>query len=263
MSELIPIEQKIVVLYDDELTAVRAGDGRIYVVLAHLCESLGIDTQGQSRRINRHAVLSRGLSWVDILSTQGNQTQRRRAQVLRVDLVPLWLSGIRATAVNEAIQPKLILFQENAGDVLWEAFQDGRLTVDPEFDELLQQDTEAVQAYKMLQALTKIAQNQVILESRLNSQQSQINNSIERIEAIENALGSGEKITPDQASNISQAVKGVAFAMGGKGKNYQVVYGELYRRYHIPTYRELPRAQYDDAMSWLGEWLERVNKQLN
>ena len=47
-----------------------------------------------------------------------------------------------------------------------EAFQDGRLTGDVDLDALLKQDTDAVQAYKMLAALTKMARQQVILESR-------------------------------------------------------------------------------------------------
>ena len=87
------IEQRDVDFYGDELTAVRAEDGHIYVSLSHLCTALGIDTQGQARRINRQSILLKGYSWVDILSTQPTP-QRRRSQVLRVDLVPLFLTGI-------------------------------------------------------------------------------------------------------------------------------------------------------------------------
>ena len=61
-NELTPIEKKTVLFYDDELTAVRADDEQVYVVLSHMCDALGIDTQGQARRAGNHAVLSKGLS---------------------------------------------------------------------------------------------------------------------------------------------------------------------------------------------------------
>ena len=60
-SDLIPVEQKEIDFYGDESIAVRAKDGQIYVSLRHLCEALGIDTQGQARRIKRQPVLTKGL----------------------------------------------------------------------------------------------------------------------------------------------------------------------------------------------------------
>ncbi|MCP4427645.1 MAG: hypothetical protein GY803_24440, partial [Chloroflexi bacterium] len=64
----------------------------------------------------------------------------------------------------------------------------------------------------------------------------------------------GRAITPAQASQISQAVKAVAFAMGGKGGHYQQVYGQMYREYEITGYKKLPAARFDDCMNWLTEW---------
>ena len=67
---LQPIEQKNVEMYGDTVTAVRLPDKQIYVVVAHMCDALGIDTQGQTRRMRNHAVLKDGLTWVDVLSTR-------------------------------------------------------------------------------------------------------------------------------------------------------------------------------------------------
>ena len=91
-----------------------------------------------------------------------------KKKVLWVDLVPLWLSGIDTGRVKDEIRPKLLRFQKEAATVLWEAFQEGRLTADIPFDELLaQMDNEAVQAYKIAQAVMKLAQNQILMEARL------------------------------------------------------------------------------------------------
>jgi hypothetical protein len=101
-NALTLVEQKSVAFYGDELTAVRASDGRVHVGLTQMCNALGLDPQGQRRRSERHAVLSKGLKGVDKLSTPGGT---QPGYVLRVDLVPLWLSGIRVSAVTDEIKP--------------------------------------------------------------------------------------------------------------------------------------------------------------
>lgn len=241
---LVPIEQKQVEFYGDELTAVRAEDGHIYAGINQMCGALGIDPQAQRRRMERHAVLAKGLG-VAILATPGG---RQHGYVLRADLVPLWLAGIRASMVNEDVRPKLVKFQEEAAVVLWEAFQDGRLTGDPAFDELLQQDTPEVEAYKMIQGMLRLAQNQIILRARLEDHE-------QRLEAIESQLTAPtHTVTQSQAMQVSQAVKAVAFAMGGRKENFQGVYGELYRHYEITSYKLLPANRFEDCMAWLTEW---------
>ncbi len=109
------IQQKEVRFYEDDLTAVRAADGHVYVALTQMCQALGLDTQGQTRRIRRQEVLADGLKGVANLSTPGG---RQSGYVLRVDLVPLWLSGIRTAAVNDDARPKLERFQREAAKVL-------------------------------------------------------------------------------------------------------------------------------------------------
>ncbi len=51
-DKLTVVEQKEVTFYEDELTAVRADDGQIFVSLPSLCEALGIQTSAQTKRIN-------------------------------------------------------------------------------------------------------------------------------------------------------------------------------------------------------------------
>src|SRR3990170_6338158 len=155
-KSLKPIEQKQVVFYDDELTAIRADDGQIYVSVRHMCDALWLDIQSQTRRVRRHIVLNDGFMVAKMATIKG----ARRSYILRVDLVPLWLTGVSTKAVKDEIRPKLERFQREAAKVLWEAFQEGRLTADPSFDELLETDSPAAQAYKTFLALTKLARSQ-------------------------------------------------------------------------------------------------------
>lgn len=252
MSEkaLQPIEQREVNFYGDELTAVRMKNGRVYASLRHMCDALGLNARGQSQRIDRHTILSRGKGVCKIHTPGGEQS----IVVLRADLVPLWLSGIRTSMVREDVRDKLERFQEEAADVLWEAFQEGRLTADPSFTELLKTDSPAVQAYKTFQALTKLARNQVLLEARVEVHEK-------RLEAIEAQLGDpGQHVTPDQASQISQAVKTVAIAYSKQtGHNeFGAVYGEMYRKFGITSYKQLPANKFDACMAWLTEWSQSL-----
>lgn len=249
-SVLEVVEQREVDFYGDELTAIRADDGNIYVGLRRMCQLLGVDTQGQRQRINRHLVLNDGLRESVLPTAQGPQ----RSQVLRVDLVPLWLSGVRSSAVAEEIRPKLEKLQREAGKVLWEAFQDGRLTSDVDFDALLAQDTPEAQAYKMAQAVMQLARSQLLVRGQLADHE-------QRLEAIEAQLGdTGRNVSPDQASQLSQAVKTVALAQGKKsGRNeFGSVYGELYRKFGITSYKALPARRFEEAMRYLNQWHESL-----
>ncbi len=257
---LIPVEQKQVEFYGDTLTAIRAEDGQIYVSIRNMCQSLGLDDNGQRQRIRRHTVLADGLMVCNLHTIQGE----RETFVLRIDMVPLWLSGLRVTAVKDEAKPKLTHFQREAAKVLWEAFQEGRLTAEPELDELLQQDTDAVQAYKMLQALVKLARNQILLEARQDVQQTVLADHEQRLETIEATLSNpAQYITREQASRISQAVRAIGHVLSERNgrSEYGAVYGELYRNFEISAYRELPAQKYDEAMKWLSAWYQRLTNQ--
>ncbi|MFN2207967.1 MAG: ORF6C domain-containing protein, partial [Candidatus Promineifilaceae bacterium] len=39
---------------------------------------------------------------------------------------------------------------------------------------------------------------------------------------------------------------------------YGGVYGELYRKFGITSYKQLPVAKFDEAMAWLNEWRESI-----
>lgn len=248
---LVPVEQQTVEFYDDELTAVRTADGRVYVAIRQMCIALGLDPQAQRRRMSRHGVLSDGLKVVAKLATTFGV---RDAYVLRVDLVPLWMTGVRTSSVKEETRPKLVRFQKEAAAVLWDAFQDGRLTSDLAFDELLAQDTPEAQAYKLAHGVMRLARNQMLMRGRLDDHE-------QRLETIEATLGDpGRNITADQASQVSQAVKAVAMELSkiNRSNQYGAVYGEMYRKFGITSYKLLPAGKFEEAMGWLTDWYQRL-----
>ena len=246
--------QKEVQFYDDQLTAVQTDEGLIYVSIAEVCSVLGLGRPAQQRRIQEHDVLAEGLAQLTISTAGGRQP----AYMLRHDLVPLWLAGVQGRAVREDVRPKLKQFQLRAAQVLYEAFQEGRLTTADPTDLFAGASPESVQAYQLAQAVLHLARNQLILEQRLSGRIEAVES---RLETVEEALTPASRyVTPDQASQISQAVKAVALAIGKKsGRNeFGAIYGELYRKFGITSYKELPARRFEEAMRFLTEWHENV-----
>ena len=254
---LVVIEQREVEFYGDELIAVRAADGHIYVSVRHLCDALGLDRTAQVRRIRRQEILDEAYKGCAILtppSKGGVGGGRQQLGLIRVDVVPLFLTGVSVNSVREEIRPKLARFQREAAKVLWEAFQQGQLTADLDFDALLAQDTPEAQAYRLAQAVLQLARNQLLMRAQLADHE-------QRLETIESQLGdTGRNVTPDQASQISQAVKAVALALGKKTNRneFGAVYGELYRKFGITGYKMLPAHRFDEAMKFLTDWHENL-----
>lgn len=246
--------QKEVQFYDDRLTAARADDGAIYVSISEVCAVLGLSRPSQQRRISEHDVLSEGLVQLAVDTPGGRQS----VSMLRHDLVPLWLAAVQGRAVREDVRPKLKTFQLRAAQVLAEAFADGRLT-DADTDALLVGvSPETAQAVEIARAVLTLARAQAALESRLGGRLAAVE---ARLETVESALAPATRaVSEDQASQISQAVKAVALALGrASGRNeFGGVYGEMYRRFGITGYKQLPARRFDEAMRWLTEWHESV-----
>ena len=257
---LTPLAQKEVVFYGDTLRVVLVNtndETQVFVPIRPICENLGIDWSGQRQRINRDPVLSKWVRFVGVTPTNPEEAAKGgnpNMLCLPLDYISGFLFGINATRVKKELQERLITYQERCYKVLYEAMQEGQLTTSPEFDELLAEDTEAVQAYRMALAIVKLARNQILIDARLNQHE-------QRIETIEAQLGdTGRNVTPDQASQVSQAVKAVALALGKKtGRNeFGSVYGELYRKFGITGYKMLPTRRFDEAMKFLTDWHENI-----
>lgn len=247
---LQPIEQKQVLFYEDEVTAVRISSGEVFVPIRPISDNMDLNFGGQRDRINRDPVLSDVVSTVRVTRTEGNREVARELLCLPLKFIPGWLFGINANRVKPEIRDRLIRYQKECYDVLSEAFQEGRLTADPTFDDLMAQDTPEAQAVYMARAVLRLAENQLMMRT-------QIDDHTQRLEAIEAQLGDpGRNITPDQASQLSQAIKTVAMPLSkASGSNqYGSVYGELYRHYGITSYKLLPASKFKEAMDWLTEW---------
>ena len=165
---LMPIDERTVDFYGDELTAVLIDDGtrqEIYVPLRPIIEYLGLAWSGQYERLQRDAILSDVLQGIRVTRTPGRGGGAQTLVALPLKFLPGFLFGISVNRVKEELRDRILRYQRECYDALWEAFQEGRLTADPSFTELLDADTQAVQTYKMLKDMTRLERNQVLMEA--------------------------------------------------------------------------------------------------
>ncbi len=260
--------QKTVVFYGDKLIATQVRDtGAIFVPLNHLCDNLGIARPRQMQRVRDHAVLSRGFVTLTIETAGGAQEM----QCLRLDLIPLWLAGINANRVAPPVQEKLIRYQAEAAAVLWAAFRPDILPADETALAPSGGASGAALAYEIATAVQHLARQQMEMEQRLSGRidqmaqwakgfsqhiDQQISELDERFTTLELQVNPQATISEQQAAEVALAVKNVGHALAGQGakSGYGQVYGEMYRRYGISSYKSLPQRHFVEVLRWLRGW---------
>ena len=244
---------------------MRLPDGRVFVPVRPLVESLGLSWSSQLQRIRRDSVLKSELLSVFVTNTE-SERGGRDVQCLPLDYISGFLFGINAERVRDDLRERVIRYQRECYRVLAEAFTEGRLTTDADLFDLLDNEaSEAVQAYKMLQALVKLARNQIVIEARLEKHGQTLEDHGRRLETIEADLHQANRtVTEAQATQISQSVRAIAIVLGKKSNRneFGAVWGEFYRKFGVSKYRYLPAARFDEALAWLNEFYQSVTSEL-
>lgn len=267
-DSLVPVEQKTVLFYEDEVTAVRLDRGDILVPIRPICQQLGVDWSAQYRRVQRDPVLNSVLMSVAITTTDIDPHSKRpktSAMIcLPIEYLNGWLFGISANRVKPDIRENLIRYQRECYKVLYDAMQDGRLTINTAFELSDDVVANAEEALAIANALRRLAINQLAMERQQRRNTAQLADHAKRIEELETTISSPTRtISNEQAQQVSNSVKAVAMIMSKQTKSnqYGAVYGELYRRYGITEYKLLPLSKFDDCMNWLNEWREQLESE--
>jgi len=96
---LVPIEQKTVDFYEDQVTAVRLASGDVFIPLRPIVDGLGIDWASQTRRINRDPILTEESKvCVVVTTTQGLPDQRRNMLCLPLKHISGFLFGVNSSS---------------------------------------------------------------------------------------------------------------------------------------------------------------------
>jgi len=285
-TALAVVDQRQITLLeaDDALLAVRAEDGEIYVGMRSMCASLGIQPNGQLRRIRADEVMAEGLRDVRVRTpTRGLQT----LQGLRLDIVPYWLSGIEPRRAKPELHDRLVTYKRWVVRRVWEAFA-AETGIDQAVTPTVPgtgQDMSLEQIAQLGVAITTLARQQIAHEHALTEVRGQlaaqedhlaahderfdrastvIRDVIHEVRAVQARLSAGATITDEQAATIQTLVRDIATAIarrdteagvGGSRPNaYQALFGAMYRQYAVTSYKLIRADQYADVIAWLQEY---------
>jgi len=254
-AALVPIRQQQVVFYGDQLPAAQLADGTVLVPLKPICEALGLNWAAQRNRLTRDPVLAEALT-VSVTDT----VQGPRPMIcLPLDLLPGFLFGINAARVKPELQAKILRYRKECFRVLWEAFKgDIGAPSSPEAGA-----SGAELALQVARAVVHLAEQQVALERAQAHATLRLDSHDQRIGALEVRLDPKQVLTEEQAAELALAVKNVGqrLATTGDRAGYAKVYSELYRRYRVSSYKNLPQAQLAAVLAWLAGWYAELGGQ--
>ena len=180
---------------------------------------------------------------------------------LPLDLLPGWLFGITTGKITDpALKEKITRYRRECYRRLWEAFAPSILPALAPAP-LERQPSGAQLAYELATAVQNLARDQMDLESRMGKAAHWAKGIESRVTALELRLEGDEAVSEAQAAELALAVKNVAHLLKNQGEQngYGRVYGELYRRNGITSYKALPRARFDEVMGWLKAWHEELS----
>lgn len=204
------------VVFNDKELQVEIVDGEPYVALKPIVEDLGLDWSAQYRRVKRDLVLQKAIAMVAMANSQHGQEML----LIKLKMLPGWFFTIDNSSVSEGVRDRLIKYQEEVYDVIYEYFFSGyalnhRVLRDSPHDEEYN-----YQKMKMMSDLRRIA------FSVLNSACLLINDYSVRADFLAKTMGILSKIYPshddrrDRSSNddkiaLIQHVLATGFALDG------------------------------------------------
>lgn len=94
-------------------------DGKIFVAMKPICDNIGLDWKSQHARIKRHPVLNSTACMTQVVAEDGKQ---REMLCLPLGMLNGWLFGVDVNRVKAALREKLMDYQRECFDVLFQHF---------------------------------------------------------------------------------------------------------------------------------------------
>ena len=263
-AALVPIEQREVEFYGDQILAVLApteelGTPQVFVPVRPVVEYLGLSWSGQRERIRRDPVLSDVARGVRV-TRPPQQGGEQEMLCLPIEYLNGWLFGVSTNRLGEGLREKVIRYQRECYRVLWQAFQAEMLSALG----ARHPPSSLAQIRDMGLAIVQLAEQQMALEARTGANEARLDRAAQvvaqigrRLTTVERRVAPGQPITEEQAAEISQQVKALVDVLTGHdpAKNhYQSVFGELYRRFSVTSYKNIPIDHFAAVMDFLEGW---------
>ena len=272
MSEddaLVPIEQRDIDFYGDEITAVLVEtDDRklVFIPIRPICDYLGLSWAGQRQRIHRDEILQEASSEC-VIHSQG---QRRTMLCLPIDYLNGWLFGINASRVRPEIKDNLLRYQRECYRILAEAFLPSDIAVQPHNSDdhaLMQLHNMALVIAATTREMLEIRNLSLDNKSRLDAARDYMRGINQRLKVVEHRTEVVEQrtqagsLTEEQAREIQHRVNLIAQELTqykpGE-KHYLGVYEALRQETGATSYKNIPMKGFEAALAFLDDWLNAL-----
>lgn len=214
---------KTVPFHGHDLITIQDGE-TVRVAMKPICDAIGLQWQAQFNRIKRHAVLSQGVSIMNIPSNGGIQ----QFTTLPIEMLNGWLFGVDSNRVKPEIREHLLMYQRECFQALASYWQKGvainpRIPLTPDHQRGIQKAV-ARRAQALPKGLQRLAYSRLYshLKDRFDvakydqipdEQYTQALAAIETFElegewmpAPEQAVEQGVSLTDTQAQNMLAAL---------------------------------------------------------
>jgi hypothetical protein len=268
------IEQQIVPFMGDDLAAALATGGNIYITLPGMCNALGLNTRGQTQRIQRTRTLSKGLRRIPIKTKGGFQ----QLNCLRIDLVALWLAGAQPGSIKSEFRAKIEAYQDELAPVATQVFMRvmGLRTRDitPSTDPQILALADRVDTLTEITTLVR-EYMETLLEAQGHTAM-QLEQAIHLLEALTNRQEVTEtqvakidertqRLTSAHGEDVQEIVHIIAAAVVKQSPNittqlaHSMVFGRLKKRFRARSYIEIPDERFDEVMAYLRGELRKFS----
>jgi hypothetical protein len=262
---LIPVEQKAVDFYGDEITAVLVEEDdrrQIFIPVRPICDYLGLSWSGQRERINRDPVLSDVSRFVRVTRTN-SQGGNPNVTALPLEYLNGFLFGVNANRVKEEIRDNLIRYQRECYRVLADAFLPPEVVVRPvETDDqaLMQLHNMALVIAATTREMLEIKQLSLNNKTRLDAAREYLQGMNQRLKVVEQRTRAGA-LTEEQAREIQRRVNLIAqelIKLSPGEKHHMGIYEALRHETGATTYKSIPMKGYETALAFLDNWLKAI-----
>lgn len=243
-------------------TAFLADNRRWYVRLDHLCEQMGLNVEGQRRRIQGRKAIAE--YYVTMVTDTDYKGTLRKQEVGFVDLeiLPYWLGMIEENKLKAEIRDRIVLYQRDFVRTAWAAYRSEMFSPDliAEMDTHLPPQERAM--YELMGEFQTLRRKVELVSGKLDEELARFGLKLadfdNRFQAMESKVIGEANIYPEQALMIGEMIKAVGTAMyeahraKSKSEAYMNAQSDFKREFGVHLYTALPQKRLDEAVQFLA-----------
>jgi hypothetical protein len=162
----------------------------------------------------------------------GADGKQRNMFCLPIMFLPGWLFGISASRVKPELREKVIRYQRECFQILWQAFQSRAATPD---------------------VIPQLVANQAETRARVGNLEQDVkamDQSVKEMRVILSeirGLSSAHRATATKMVNETSRISGV---------KHLHIWADLKDAFHVASYTEIPDEKWPEVQKWLQQWLD-------